>query len=105
MNCPAGVSTEPLRETQLAEAFIVLADRLVAQFDLVELLHYLVEISVELLDVAAAGLVLADGAGQLNVMASTSSPVELLESLQITYRLPARASSVTPPVRCSRSLM
>ena len=81
---PSGTSTEPLRETRLAEAFITLTDRLVAQYDLVELLHYLVEISVELLDVAAAGLVLANGAGQLNVMASTSAPVELLESLQIS---------------------
>lgn len=81
---PRGTSTEPLRETRLAEAFITLTDRLVAQFDLVELLHYLVEISVELLDVAAAGLVLANSAGQLNVMASTSAPVELLESLQIS---------------------
>ncbi len=81
---PRGVSVEPLRETRLAEAFITLTDRLVAQYDLVELLHYLVEISVELLDVAAAGLVLANGAGQLNVMASTSAPVELLETLQMT---------------------
>jgi GAF domain-containing protein len=81
---PRGTSTEPLRETRLAEAFITLTDRLVAHFDLVELLHYLVEISVELLDVAAAGLVLANSAGQLNVMASTSAPVELLESLQIS---------------------
>jgi len=49
----------------------------------VELVHYLVEISVELLDATAAGLVLADGTGGLNVLASTSANVELLESLQI----------------------
>jgi|GEM_PF-1299670 len=80
---PAGVSAVPRRETRLADAFVTLTDRLVAGYDVVELVQYLVEISVELLDVAAAGLVLANSAGQLKVMASTSAPVELLETVQI----------------------
>ena len=80
---PAGVSAVLRRETRLAEAFVTLTDKLVAGYDVVELVHYLVEISVELLDATAAGLVLADGTGGLNVLASTSANVELLESLQI----------------------
>ena len=64
-----------------------------ARYDLVELLQYLVEISVELLDATAAGLVVADGAGRLNVLASTSAQVELLESLQISLPVPSGDAS------------
>jgi len=75
--------TGPTRETRLVEALVALADTLVAGYDLVELMHYLVDVSVELLDAAAAGLVLADADGQLDVLASTSERTELLEVLQI----------------------
>ena len=61
--------TGPTRETRLVEALVALADTLVAGYDLVELMHYLVDVSVELLDAAAAGLVLADAEGQLDVLA------------------------------------
>jgi len=80
---PAAAYGAPPRETRLAEALVTLTDRLVARYDLVELLQYVVEICVELLDATAAGLVLADSTGRLNVLASTSANVELLESLQI----------------------
>ena len=73
----------PTRETRLVEALVTLADTLVGGYDLVELMQYLVDVSVELLDAAAAGLVLADGDGQLEVLASTSERTELLEVLQI----------------------
>jgi len=73
----------PAREVRLVEALVTLADTLVGGYDLVELMHYLVEVSVEILDAAAAGLMLADGAGQLEVLASTSERTELLEVLQI----------------------
>jgi transcriptional regulator with GAF, ATPase, and Fis domain len=75
--------SDPTREQRLGEAFVTLADTLVAGYDLVELMHYLVDVSVELLDAAAAGLVLADGLGRLDVLASTSERVQLLEILQI----------------------
>lgn len=71
------------REARLVEAFVTLADTLVAGHDLVELMHHLVDVCAELLDAAAAGLVLADGHGQLDVLASTSERTELLEILQI----------------------
>jgi len=75
--------SNPTREQRLGEAFVTLADTLVAGYDLVELMHYLVDVCVELLDAEAAGLVLSDGLGRLDVLASTSEQVQLLEILQI----------------------
>ncbi len=73
----------PTRESRLIDALVTLADTLAAGYDVAELMQYLVEVSVDLLDAVAAGLVLADGDGQLEVLASTSERIELLEVLQI----------------------
>ncbi len=54
-----------------------------ADYDVVDLLHILVEESVGLLDVAAAGLLLADPSGELQVVASTSEQSQLVEVLQL----------------------
>lgn len=51
-------------EQRLARTFVQLADTLVDEFDVVEFLQLLVDRAVELLEVSAAGLMLADaGAG------------------------------------------
>ena len=71
------------REERLARTLVELADTLVDDFDVVELLVVLVERSVELLDASAAGLVLADDQGSLQHMASTSDATELVEVSQI----------------------
>ena len=56
----AGVIGELVpRETLLARALVELADTLVADFDVVELLTRLADRCVEVLDVGAAGLMLA----------------------------------------------
>lgn len=70
------------RAHRVSEVFVQLADTLVGEYDVLELLHTLVESSVEMLDAAAAGLVLADPDGMLQVLASTSEESQLVETLQ-----------------------
>ncbi|HUQ62205.1 MAG TPA: GAF and ANTAR domain-containing protein [Acidimicrobiales bacterium] len=67
------------REEQLSRTFVELADTLVDDFDVVELLTLLVNRSVELFDAAAGGLVLADEGGRLRLMASTSEASHVVE--------------------------
>ncbi len=71
------------REERLARTMVELADTLVDDFDLVELLALLVERSVELVDASAAGVVLSDEHGRLRLMASTSEATELIELFQV----------------------
>lgn len=71
------------RETTLARTFVELADSLVADFDVVELLTLLADRCVEVLDVAAAGLMLAAPDGELRVMASSSEAMRTLELFEV----------------------
>jgi GAF domain-containing protein len=71
------------REDRLVRTFVELADNLVDDFDVIDLLALLTERSVELLDASAAGLLLADQQGVLRLMAATSEAVELVELFQI----------------------
>ena len=70
------------REQRIVETFVELADTMVDEFDVIEFLHRLAERCAELLDCAEAGLLLADAAGSLRVMASSSERSEALELLQ-----------------------
>lgn len=71
------------REQRLASTFVELADSLVEDFDVVDLMVLLTERCVELLDAAAAGLLLADGAGGLRLIAATSDALETVELFQV----------------------
>jgi GAF domain-containing protein len=70
------------RAQRVSAAFVRIADTLVADYDVVDLLHILVDESVGLLDAAAAGLLLVDPGGDLQVMASTNEESQLVEVLQ-----------------------
>ena len=66
------IVTEIPRETRVLDAVVSLVDSLLDDFDVVELLTELTEHCAQLLDVASAGLLLADPRRQLHLMAATS---------------------------------
>jgi transcriptional regulator with GAF, ATPase, and Fis domain len=70
-------------DERLAQAFVELADTLVASFDLMDFLHTLTERCVELLEVDAAGLLLADRRGALRLVAASTEQARVTELFQV----------------------
>ena len=68
---------------RLAKVFVEVADTLVDEFDLIEFLHLVTSRSTELVDTAAAGLLLADHRGHLQFMAASTEEARLLELFQV----------------------
>jgi hypothetical protein len=75
--------TEIPRETRVLDAVVTLVDSLLEDFDVVELLTELTEHCAQLLDIASAGLLLADPLRQLHLMAATSEQAHELELFQL----------------------
>jgi GAF domain-containing protein len=75
--------TSGTRESEVVAAFIAFADQLVEDFDLLDLTIELTEVCARLLDVAAAGLLLADAAGRLHLLAATSEEARRVEVFQL----------------------
>jgi transcriptional regulator with GAF, ATPase, and Fis domain len=71
------------REQRIATTFVELADTLVADFDVIDFLHTLAIRSVELLGASAAGIMLADRRGELQVVASSTEEARLLELYEL----------------------
>src|ERR1700722_18345220 len=67
----------------LSQTFVELTDTMVVGFDVIDFLHVLTDRSTQLLDVSAAGLLLADPRGELRVVAASSQAARLLELFQI----------------------
>ncbi len=67
------------REARIAETFVELSDALVDDFDVVELLNVLAARCVELLDLTAAGLVMADANGSPRTVAASDERTRVLE--------------------------
>jgi transcriptional regulator with GAF, ATPase, and Fis domain len=96
------------REHLLARTFVDLADTLVADFDVVDFLHTLAQRSTELLDASAAGIMLVDRHGDLQVMASSTEEARLLELYELQRDegpCPECFRSGTPVARADLSAM
>jgi transcriptional regulator with GAF, ATPase, and Fis domain len=76
--------TKTSNDYELFETFATLADTLVVGYDVVDLLQTLVESCGRLLDVEAAGILLADSTGQLDLIASSSEAARLVELMQLS---------------------
>ena len=74
---------EHSRETQISAAFVAVADTLTTDYDMVDLLHTLVQQCVEILELEAGGLMLVDGTGELQLMTSTSEAAGFVEVMQL----------------------
>jgi hypothetical protein len=99
------------RDQRLAGTLVRLAGSLVSSVDVTELLDDLIHSCVDLLDVAAAGLLLADQGGALRVRAASSEQSGLLELFEIQreegpgldcYRTQSRVAATDPGDQASR---
>jgi len=71
------------REERLSQAFVELADNLVDDFDIVDLLTTLADRCVQVLDVSAAGIMLAGPDGRLQVMSASSDAMRMVELFEL----------------------
>jgi hypothetical protein len=71
------------RETRVLDAVVSIVDSLLDDFDVVDLLTGLTERCSELLDIEAAGFLLADPLNKLRLLAATSEQARELELFQL----------------------
>jgi GAF domain-containing protein len=67
------------REERINDAFVRVAGTLVDNYDVLDLLSTLMNTCTDLLGVQAGGILIADGAGELELVASTSEEAEIVE--------------------------
>lgn len=84
------------RGERLLATFATLADTLVDQYDVVDLLQTLVDSCRDLLDTSDAGILLANPVGDLELIASTSEATHLVELMQL-------AAESGPCIECFRT--
>ena len=84
------------REQQLTKVFVEVADSLIDDFDVIDFLQRLSVRCVELLDVAAVGILLADLQDELHTIAASDEHTRLLELFALQH-------DEGPCVQCYRS--
>ncbi len=88
--------TQLTHDARLLRTFAMLADTMVDDYDIVELLQSLVDACRDLLNTTAAGILLADGRGDLELVASTSEASRLVEIMQL-------GAQAGPCIECYRT--
>ncbi|MER5880635.1 GAF and ANTAR domain-containing protein [Streptomyces sp. NPDC001910] len=73
------------RNQQLTEVFVEVADSLIDDFDVIDFLQNLSVRCVELLDVAAVGILLADDNDRLHILAASDENTRLLELFALQH--------------------
>lgn len=71
---------------RLAQVFVEVADTLVDEFDLIEFLQRVTTLTSGLVDARAAGLMLGDHRGRLQLVAGSDERAEMLELFQVQSR-------------------
>lgn len=71
------------REQHLVGTFVALADSLVDEFDVVDVLQHLVDECITLFDASAAGILLLSPGGHLEVIVSTNERSEFVGLMQL----------------------
>lgn len=74
-----------IREERLVRAFVELTDTLVADFDVLDFLHGLCEKCVDVLDVEAAGVLLADEGHELRLVSASSERMRVVEAFEAQH--------------------
>jgi GAF domain-containing protein len=77
---------EMTREADLVRVLVEMADTLVDDYDVVDLLTGLADRTVTMLDASAAGVLLASPSGSLGLVASSSEAMRLLELFELQTR-------------------
>src|SRR6476661_268506 len=71
------------QENRLLETFVTLADTLVDHYDIIDFLQTLAERCVDLVDVTAAGIMLADTQGELRHAACSNEQMRFVELMEL----------------------
>jgi transcriptional regulator with GAF, ATPase, and Fis domain len=72
-----------MREDELIDALVSMADTLVDHYDIIDFLHALAERCVNLVGVSAAGIMLADPRGELRHAACSNEQMRLVELFEL----------------------
>jgi len=84
------------REATLIQTLVEIADNLVDDFDVIDVLTVLSHRCVEVIDIDSAGVMLVTPSGELQVIASSSEAMRILELFEVQ-------ADEGPCIECSRS--